>query len=35
MLIVDDITTTGATMNELAKLIKQKYPTIKIRGIVL
>jgi competence protein ComFC len=31
LLIVDDITTTGSTINELAKLIKHYYPTIKVR----
>jgi predicted amidophosphoribosyltransferase len=31
ILIIDDITTTGSTINELAKLIKQYYPNIKIR----
>jgi len=35
LLIIDDITTTGSTINELAKLVKQKYPTIKVRGMVL
>jgi len=31
LLIVDDITTTGSTINELAKLIKYHYPRIKVR----
>ena len=35
LLIVDDITTTGSTINELAKLVRHKYPMVKIRGIVL
>ncbi len=35
ILIVDDITTTGSTINELAKLIKHRYPTTKIRWAVL
>ena len=35
LLIIDDITTTGSTINELAKLVKQSYPKIKIRGAVL
>lgn len=35
LLIVDDITTTGSTINELAKLIQHYYPNIKIRGAVL
>jgi competence protein ComFC len=30
LLIIDDITTTGSTINELAKLIKSQYPNIKI-----
>jgi len=35
MLIVDDITTTWSTINELAKLIKFHYPDIKVRWAVL
>ena len=35
LLIVDDITTTGSTINELAKLIKYYYPNIKVWGMVL
>ncbi|MFA6256184.1 MAG: phosphoribosyltransferase family protein [Candidatus Absconditabacterales bacterium] len=35
LLIVDDITTTGSTINELAKLMKYHYPKIKVRGAVL
>lgn len=35
ILIVDDITTTGSTINELAKLIKFHYPNIKVRWAVL
>lgn len=35
LLIVDDITTTGSTINELAKLVKNHYPKIKIRWAVL
>jgi ComF family protein len=35
MLIVDDITTTWSTINEIAKLIKHYYPRIKIRWAVL
>ncbi len=35
LLIIDDITTTGSTINELAKLIKYHYPKIKVRGAVL
>ncbi|NOZ44748.1 MAG: ComF family protein [bacterium] len=35
ILIIDDITTSGATLNELAKSIKQIYPHNKIRALVL
>jgi predicted amidophosphoribosyltransferase len=35
LLIVDDITTTWSTINELAKLIKHYYPNMKIRWAVL
>ncbi len=35
ILIIDDITTTGSTINELAKLIQHHYPNIKIRWAVL
>lgn len=35
IVLVDDITTTGSTMNEVAKLIKTKYPKISVWGIVL
>jgi len=35
ILIVDDITTTWSTINELAKSIKICYPNIKIRWAVL
>lgn len=35
ILIVDDITTTWSTINELAKLIKFHYPNIKVRWAVL
>jgi len=35
ILIVDDITTTWSTINELAKLIKFHYPKIKVRWAVL
>ena len=35
ILIVDDITTTWSTINELAKLIKHHYPMIKVRGAVV
>jgi len=31
ILIIDDITTTGSTINELAKIVKQTYPKTKIR----
>lgn len=35
VLIVDDITTTGSTLTELAKTIKRTQPTIQVRGVVL
>ncbi|HPC34515.1 MAG TPA: phosphoribosyltransferase family protein [Candidatus Absconditabacterales bacterium] len=35
VILVDDITTTGSTMNEIAKLIKSKFPKISIWGVVL
>jgi len=35
ILIVDDITTTNATLNEATITIKQYYPNVKIRGLVL
>lgn len=35
ILIIDDITTTGATIYELAKTIRAMYPKIHIRGIVI
>jgi len=35
LLIIDDITTTWATINELAKTIKIKFPNVKIWGLVL
>lgn len=35
ILIVDDVTTTGSTMEEAAKTIKDIYPNTKIWGIVL
>jgi len=30
IVLIDDITTTGSTMNEVAKLIKFKYPKISV-----
>ncbi|MEM1312442.1 MAG: hypothetical protein AAGF07_03185 [Patescibacteria group bacterium] len=33
--IVDDITTTGATMVETAKVIKRRFPFLKINGVVV
>ena len=33
--IVDDITTTGSTIFELAKVIKKEYPKINVRGLVV
>ena len=35
ILIIDDITTTWSTINEVAKVIKQQYPNSKIRWAVL
>jgi predicted amidophosphoribosyltransferase len=35
VILVDDITTTGSTMNEIAKLIKSKFPKISIWWVVL
>ncbi len=35
IIVVDDITTTWATINEFAKTIKNIYPNIKIRWIVI
>ena len=35
ILIVDDVTTTWATLEEAARTIKEIYPNTKIRGIVL
>jgi len=35
LLIIDDITTTGSTINELARLIKTQHPKIKVRWAVL
>ena len=35
VILVDDVTTTWSTMNEVAKFIKSKYPKIAVRWIVL
>lgn len=35
IIIVDDVTTTGSTLNTMAKTIKYSYPKTKIWGIVL
>lgn len=35
IILIDDITTTGSTMNEVAKLIKNQYPKISVWWIVL
>lgn len=35
IIIIDDITTTWSTINEMAKTIKKNYPNIKIRWLVL
>ena len=31
ILIVDDITTTGSTINTVAKTLKERYPKLTIR----
>jgi ComF family protein len=35
VILVDDVTTTGSTMNEVAKLIKFYYPNISVWWVVL
>lgn len=35
ILIVDDVSTTGSTLEEAARTIKEIYPNTKIRGIVV
>lgn len=35
LILVDDVTTTGATLVELSKLVKEVRPDIRIRGLVL
>ncbi len=35
ILLVDDVTTTWSTLNQIAKVIKTEFPKIKIRGIVI
>lgn len=35
ILIIDDVTTTWSTINELAKTIKSQFPKVKIRWAVL
>lgn len=35
LIIVDDITTTGASLNEVAKTIKLHYPNLRIHGLVI
>lgn len=35
VILVDDVTTTGSTMNEIAKLIKFYYPKISVWWVVL
>ncbi|MFZ2150769.1 MAG: phosphoribosyltransferase family protein [Candidatus Absconditicoccaceae bacterium] len=35
IILVDDVTTTGSTLNEIAKTIKKTYPKISIWGAVL
>lgn len=33
--IIDDVSTTGATLHECAKVLKKEYPQLEIYGIVL
>ncbi len=35
IILIDDVTTTNATLNELATTIKIQYPQIKVWGLVL
>lgn len=35
ILLIDDVTTTNATLNEAARTIKSQYPYTKIRGLVI
>lgn len=35
LILVDDVTTTGSTMNEVAKLLKSKFPEISVWWVVL
>jgi len=35
LIIVDDVTTTGATLSEISKTVKQKFPQIQIRWLVV
>ena len=35
VLLVDDVTTTWSTLNQIAKVIKMDYPKVKIRWLVL
>ena len=35
IIIIDDVFTTGATLNECAKIIKQAFPQIKVFGYVI
>lgn len=35
IVIVDDVTTTGATLDEVAKVIKNSRPDLKVRGLVV
>lgn len=35
IIIVDDITTTWSTINEIAKTIKNKYPNVKVWWLIL
>ncbi|MCX6822878.1 MAG: phosphoribosyltransferase family protein [candidate division SR1 bacterium] len=35
VLLIDDVTTTGSTLNQMAKVIKKDYPKVKVRGLVI
>ena len=35
LILVDDILTTGATIQEVSKCIKKKHPKLKIWGLVV
>ena len=35
IIIIDDVTTTWSTINQLAKLLKSNYPALKVRWVVI